>query len=431
MTRLFPVVLALTFFAAIAPAPAQVVLNERRPGLYGACTDMSEQPLEGCVVTLTPVGSTLAPLTIESNKRGLFTFPTLELVKDGYEMSAVKEGYFVRKFTILTRTGKMEIWQDIQGELVPDHQQMPAVRYRSGNANVRLFMMPIDEYQAQRQAKAAEEAAAQAASRPAPVVRELTPAEQAQEALAMGDFNAASQKLEAALLATPDDVEMRWLLAQTLARRQEWGGALREGMKVLRAQPDRPGANLDIARWLDQQGQPMSAAIPYLEKERALDAANVEVHKRLVAAYTDAGRKPDARAALDAWLAAHPEDSEALIALAAIKSEEGKFAEAEDLFQRVAAADPTNAHTMFFNAGASIMSRSSLTAEDRKRAAAAFRKAVELDPNYARAHLELAYVLIGLGDKAGAREHFQKFLDLAPGDPRAGEAKGMIEALRG
>ncbi|NJN64398.1 MAG: hypothetical protein HC882_05615 [Acidobacteria bacterium] len=147
----------------------------------------------------------MAPVSMESNKKGFFIFPRLELLNDGYEMSVEKEGWFVRSFEIRTRRGTREIWQEDKGQLVPTAQKFPPVRYRGANATVLLVMQTIDEYRAQRQAEAQGEATKQAAEEDSvarPQAKQgatLTIADQGREALALGDL--AAQLAVGALLA--------------------------------------------------------------------------------------------------------------------------------------------------------------------------------------------------------------------------------------
>ena len=58
-------------------------------------------------------------------------------------------------------------------------------------------------------------------------------------------------------------------------------------------------------------------------------------------------------------------------------------------------------------------------------ARAALLKVLELDPDMARAHYTLGKVYAST-DTAKAKEHLQKFIELAPEDPEVETAKAMI-----
>ena len=53
-------------------------------------------------------------------------------------------------------------------------------------------------------------------------------------------------------------------------------------------------------------------------------------------------------------------------------------------------------------------------------AIAAYRRALELDPQHARAHANLGNMLKDLGDTDGALAAFRRSLALAPNRPRSG-----------
>lgn len=421
--------------AAALSAPAMAVsLNESRPGLWGAAVTPDDEPLKGVKVTLTPNGVSAAPLTMTSNKRGQFIFPRLDLLDEGYAISVEYEGYFVREYHIRTRRGNREIYQDDEGKLVPQQQVFPPLFYRGGrsNATMTLVMVKIEDYEAELRARSAAEAPSQQAeAAPTAPAVELSLADQAREALALGDTSVALEKFGEALAETPDDTDLRWEYARALARDGDVGAAMREANKVLQQDPQRPGVNLQLADWMSERGSQPAVIAAYVEKERALDPGNVAVHKRLVALYSESGRQEDARKSLETWLELAPDDVEANLAMASIKFEEGDSAGAEAIYQKLAQADPTNADRMFYNAGAVIMNRPNLSMEDRKRAITAFNKALEVNPDHAKAHLQLGYALLGTGDREGAKSHMKRFVELEPNSKEAADAKGMIQALGG
>ena len=162
-----------------------------------------------------------------------------------------------------------------------------------------------------------------------------------------------------------------------------------------------PVVRLQMAEWMDETGQ-LAAAVPLLEKEKELEPQNAQVLAKLVSAYEAAGQAEQAEATLEQWVQAAPEDPQALMALASSKARKKDFAAAEELYRKVA---------------------------HRERAADAFKKAIDVKPDYARAHLMLADTLVGLGRFAEAKEHYQKFLELQPDSPQAAKVKGMLSAL--
>ena len=102
---------------------------------------------------------------------------------------------------------------------------------------------------------------------------------------------------------------------------------------------------------------------------------------------------------------------------------------AEEALNKVVALDPGNAHRTFYNLGVVIENRDDATEADHRKAVEAFRKAIDLKPNYALAHRDLGFALLRLGDLAGARKEFQKYVDLEPRAKDAADIKATIKSL--
>ena len=59
----------------------------------------------------------------------------------------------------------------------------------------------------------------------------------------------------------------------------------------------------------------------------------------------------------------------------------------------------------------------------------AFRKAIDLKPDYPAPHRELAYSLLRTGDADGARRELESYLKLAPEAADAGEVQATVKSL--
>jgi len=110
-----------------------------------------------------------------------------------------------------------------------------------------------------------------------------------------------------------------------------------------------------------------------------------------------------------------------------------KFGEAQAELTKAAQLDPANAGRYYYNLGALLVNSG-----QNEPAGEAFKKAIEVDPNYADAHYQYGVSLMAKAQVTpdgkvvpppGAREAFQKYLQLKPDGPFAEAAKGMIATI--
>ena len=92
---------------------------------------------------------------------------------------------------------------------------------------------------------------------------------------------------------------------------------------------------------------------------------------------------------------------------------------------------PTKNVAFYQNIGALIMNRSNRTDGDTARAIDAFRKALQIKPDYGPAYRELAYALIGAGDRPGAAQALKDYLRVSPSAADAGTVQQLLKALAG
>jgi tetratricopeptide (TPR) repeat protein len=123
---------------------------------------------------------------------------------------------------------------------------------------------------------------------------------------------------------------------------------------------------------------------------------------------------------LQAALEENPDDSHNLATLGYLKFRRGKYDEAIDVFSRAAKLDPQNPEIL--NYLAETLCEKGL----RSQAEAALRKAIELNPNYAIAHCNLALIYVSQTPPMIelARWHYQKALDA--GQPHNPELEKLL-----
>ena len=118
------------------------------------------------------------------------------------------------------------------------------------------------------------------------------------------------------------------------------------------------------------------------------------------------------------------------MALGGLYADAGKLEQSEQAYQKVVEIDPERAHQTYFNIGALIMKRPGRSAADKQRAIEAFRKALAIKPDYARAALELTFALVGTGDKDGAGSVLEAFLAANPDAPEAPQMQGLLKVFQ-
>jgi tetratricopeptide (TPR) repeat protein len=150
---------------------------------------------------------------------------------------------------------------------------------------------------------------------------------------------------------------------------------------------------------------------------------------------TPATKDADLAKAADAYqkaIAINPADSAYHNNYALVLGQQKKFDEAQAELTKAAQIDPTGAGKFYFNLGAVYVNTGNL-----EPAAVAFKKAIDLDPNYAEAYFQYGLSLIGKATidngktvaPPGTAEAFQKYLDLAPNGPNADTAKAMMASM--
>jgi tetratricopeptide (TPR) repeat protein len=167
------------------------------------------------------------------------------------------------------------------------------------------------------------------------------------------------------------------------------------------------------------------AAIAYLERALTIDPTLDPAASALGSLYLKKKDYPKALAFAEKVLAAKPGDLEAMTLryeTYRAMGDKAKAAEAQVAMQTASAAStPEELYKQgvaLYNANNSVAAR------------ATFEQLVKRDPNHAKAHFLLGNIMVATGENAGAKEHLQKFLELAPNDPDAGTAKEMLAYLK-
>jgi cytochrome c-type biogenesis protein CcmH/NrfG len=204
------------------------------------------------------------------------------------------------------------------------------------------------------------------------------------------------------------------------------------------AKKSKPGKNPETEAQLSALNQEVATLrsrlavveaqpVPYTTEELALlksseppsanpDAGNKSINEMSADNLELAAGEKRVKAAL----AQNPDDALNLAALGFLKFREEKYPEALDILSRAAKIDPSNPVTQNYLG----LTLSHLG--ERKPAEAALRRAIELNPNYAPAHNNLAVIYLSQDPPLAqlARWHYQKALDA--GQPRNADLEKLL-----
>jgi tetratricopeptide (TPR) repeat protein len=191
-----------------------------------------------------------------------------------------------------------------------------------------------------------------------------------------GEIQPARDHLETSLAKRPGNAAAHLLAARIARAAKDFDGALAHLDRVIAIAPQREA---------------------FVEKARTLDQASS----------SHANLRPQAREAWRAILQAVPQHTEAMARLGRLAWESGDHATAASLLERAVKDDAPA--PVWFDLG---LARQDL--RDFGGAAAAYRKAVELKPDYAEAALNLGTVLQETGDLGGAMRAYREAYRLRP-----------------
>lgn len=225
-----------------------------------------------------------------------------------------------------------------------------------------------------------------------------------------GQPDAARQLCEQGLIARPGDPMLHHLLAAVLFSKTELEAARAHVTTSLSKRPDNAAAQLLAARIARAAGDfsgalshldLMIAIAPqreaFLEKARTLDQASLH----------QADLRPKALEAWRAILDVIPGHPEAAARLGRLAFEDGDLARAASMLERAVTGEVPP--SVWFDLG---LVRQDL--RDHAGAIPAYRRAIELKPDYAEAALNLGVVLQDSGDLDGAMRAYAQAYRLRP-----------------
>ncbi len=449
MTRTRRTILAIAAALPLALAPSRPAFAEGITKVRGKVVDKDGKPMPKVSLYFHGVDITKKVGPVKTGKTGEYFIATLDIsVAKKWHVIPDLPGYKVVKVTYEIIDSEEE--ERGKGEVVLGSKQefpdLPFALVGDAGRNVVDFVLAkeadftaavLAERKKREGAEKGETAGTETAAATGAEAVPATPeaprppaggAEALQKAKQLTDAGRHQEAIEmynAYLTKDPSgNPAVYYYLGKSLFESGDDDAAERAFKKGLDLKADMKGAHFYLGNVYLRQDRPAEAAAEY-EKEVLLTPDSDSVYFNLGQAYAKADQDDKALSAYEKSITLNPSRSEGYMLMAAIYEKRKDTAKAEEMYQKVIAIDPKNAAISFYNIGAHAWN------ENRsKEAAQAFRKAVELDPNYAVAHRELATALMKTQDFTGALKHFELYLKLNPKAPDAKEVRSTIALLK-
>ena len=235
----------------------------------------------------------------------------------------------------------------------------------------------------------------------------------AKDYLAKNDPKAAVIQLKNALQANPDLPEARYVLGLALLRGGDPVGAETELRKAINLKHPVEQVAPPMARAMLALGQHKKLIDEFARVQPTTAVGKAELQTALFGAYSALGQADQARAALDAALAADPQYAPALMAQVRAKAVardiDGALAQLDGLLTTA----PANFDAWKLK-GDILQGGKTLPTE----AIAAYRKAVEVKADYVPAHTAILALLLQQGKFDEAAKQLEQLKKVAPNQPQ-------------
>jgi tetratricopeptide (TPR) repeat protein len=233
-----------------------------------------------------------------------------------------------------------------------------------------------------------------------------------------GDAASARASVDRAIQHDPNLTDAYKMLSRIHARLGDHALAVEEGEKAIGRDPNDVGTRIHVAQSLVHLRRFDEALGRLLGIPEELRGAEGNFAIGRVYAFRE--EWDNARKYLDLALAAQPDSAEVLGALVQVDHRQGKLPDAYERIRAARAANPTNAKLQILFGEISAAARRTDDAE------AAFRKAIELEPNALGAYQSLATLFVVTGRVPEAIDTYQKAIEQRPS---SGSLHLMLAAL--
>ncbi len=424
-TRILTAIVVTLLSASLATA--QLATSVGR----GTVKDADGEPVAGVTVTFQNTANETARVTTKTNKKGRFFVDNLLYYNTGrWLVVAELEGWVATAMAVESRTQQAVVGK-VNLQLSPDKKPTEIDIRPYGTATFDITMM-TEEAWAANNAAVAEDAkvVAEASGAPVKVKPQEDPFQAAFRLANGGDLEGSLPFFEKAAKAAPDDSELLEGWANVLYRLDRTDDAIVQAQAAIAADPTRAGP-YKIAYSGHMSNEDWGGAAASLDAMEANFPGDAWVLEQRAVLARETGDLETTIAAYETLVAARPDHKDGWVTLGSLYADAGDAERSREAYQKVVEIDPTDAYRTFFNIGALVRSKPDVPPKDNERAIAAFRKSIEIKPDYAPAHRELANALLAKGDLPGARASLQRYLEVSPDAADAAQVKAMIASLGG
>lgn len=412
----------------------------------GTVMDLEGNPIPGVKVHLesADVKGKKTP-SAKVNKKGKWSYPFLDITSGrSWKVVPVHPGYMILRVVFRSVDSFGETMA--QGDrILNDKQELPVIQFypvgqgvnARGKNEVNFTLVRKEDFVEfrqrllrERQAEkgggpSAEEIAAQkkAEERRRKKGKEIQTFDSAVQYARNGQHENAVSAFQAFLTIEPDNEQAHYELGKSQSEIGNTEAALAEFRKTLELNPEFIGAHFRLGILYARSGR-MAEAETEFRGELEQNPEDPSVLYNLGISLYEQKKFDDAITWLEKAAESDPENGRVYWMLAKIYEGRGDGPKANAQYEKFALANPEKAPAAFYNIGQDAFKK-----RNRKEAAIAFRKALELNPEYADAHLQLGYCLVGMAEFDNAVKHLRKFLELEPNSPQAKEIRETITQL--
>ena len=411
----------LIWVLAVSAASAQGTCE-----VSGTVVDQDGNPVPDVRVKFAPAGNLATPYDGTTSKKGRYAIAGM--------FNPSNEGMWVIE---VTAAGHVPVGMEIESRNAQHvlMGQVRKVKLTPGAPLPQIMIRPLGSARVDFQLATPEQAAAlsgAAAGQPgaAPAAApQVDPWDMALSRVADGDLAGSIEFFGKAIEAKPDDAQRHESLAKVLYRLKRYDEAELSAQKAIELAPDASSARMVLYGVYVGKGD-LASAEKVLNEARAAAPDDPDILHQVAYVASQSGNSAKAIEAHETLVRLDPADADSWLALANLYAEKGDMAKSEAAYQKVIELDPGGAPQVFFNLGALIMNKDDRSDADTQRAIGAFRKAIELKPDYREAHKQLAFALLGANDRAGAKSELERCVELAPDAPDSPQMKALIQSLR-